>query len=288
MKQLLTCCLAAAALAAAGVTLHPERAQAEHSTFQNRAFQQHFNHTNAVPGFAPGAARPIVVCNHLSNGPLSVALREAVGNWNSSAGAGFQAFWLFGPYEFFGACPASAQVHIDVVSTCCGLSPYYLPTELDLLGFATKADLGWDILWEGTPSGLRAAFTHELGHALGLDEQYSHATGGCSNGPSSVMDTAIYSGTYFIGPCDSDTPTANDQIRVAEVFSLNTGNPPAPQFIWGLPSDSSGFITVFKATGGASYSYQRLVCGGLAANISAQFPYPSNPHIGLATLPYSL
>jgi hypothetical protein len=70
-----------------------------------------------------------------------------------------------------------------------------------------------------TSTGMRAVSAHEIGHVVGLDEQYHHNFT-CNSSAYSVEDLALATGFY----CDSISPTSTDVTNTDWLYDVVTVN----------------------------------------------------------------
>jgi hypothetical protein len=139
---------------------------------------------------------------------------QAMNQWNANRPNGFDAFVRV-PYS-----DSSADLTI-LYQTCPGLNvpgcilftDWYQAGSLQV-NLWKKAVVylrpNSPTLFWSTP-GLIAVIAHEVGHALGLGEQYN-ADQTCNANSYSVMDSA-YAYNNYIYPCDTHILTANDIAR---------------------------------------------------------------------------
>lgn len=114
--------------------------------------------------------------------------------------------------------------------------------------------------WQFTTNGLQATLLHEIGHFIGLNEQYDNTAppGTCNDDEVSIMDTGVLSGNTITDGCDGHVIQPADQARVQAFYAAT----------------QVGLVTLFKSSAGTmdirwfdnsygewGYWYRLYVCG---------------------------
>lgn len=266
-----------------------DSANANHITFRDgNTFATFMDASQVVNGNPPGAVRPVGVCtNGVNNLSVRLAFRAAVYDWNLAAG--FQAFWLFGPGEFFGACTGGEKVNVFWTASApgfCGTTwvgcTYALT--LDSAGAFNTAELRLSSSYSYFPDGLKAVSTHELGHFFGLWEQYIEDPPSCNPSVVSIMETVQFDATgKIVDVCGSTQTRPFDYQNVQTAFNRVFGAPPAPQVLWAQALSTSTLRLTFKAPHVLSRTYERVLCGGFYP--TAQTVTAINNDVAYADLP---
>ncbi len=181
-------------------------ASANHVTFLDRfTFVKYMDQSQVVGTNPPGAIRAERVCTDglNANAGAKTGLRTAAGDWNVAAG--FQAFWLYGSGEFFGACNGSEQVQAYWTTTSgCGGSwvGCAQPTSSDAAGGINTAAISLNSSYTYSADGIRAVATHELGHLFSLWEQYvDDGSFACNSNVTSIMESVTLSSGVVVSVC---------------------------------------------------------------------------------------
>ena len=257
----LACCAVIVGVALAAL---PDNASANHSRARSgRGFATFLNASQVFPPDPPGAWRPVTVCNENLLDPWDDSLREAVTAWNSSAG--FYAFMLKGPGEFWDDCEGNGQINVRMSnsSACTGSwIACHEVTAVDAGLFEAAAIITARESESYTQPGMRGVLAHELGHVLALGHQHLHTA--CNTNVISIMEASSRNASGQIdSQCGSTGPRSFDNASVEAFFSQNFGSPPRPQVIWAFPISDSAHRVVFKVPDAGSHTYQRALCPGI-------------------------
>ena len=274
MRRFILSAGAAATILAIGAValIAPRSASADHTTYLDRTtFAVFFNSSLVINGSAPGSLRPVTSC--VDNMPEDIKQQAvtAMSNWNSAIG--YQAFWAVGAGQFFGPCSGSdPQVLTWTGQACNGAAGCNGVTQRDqTTGFVTRRTITINASVPESASGLLAVWTHELGHSLGLGEQYHEGANTCNASRTTIMNLAfedqfgIVQGIVNPLNCNSTIPSVPqtfDYTSVTAATSAAFGSPPKPQILWIDPSTTTTVRVMFKIPNGVGYNIRRELCGG--------------------------